>query len=69
VNRDGKIRLRILVDWSSVEVFAGGGRVTITDQVFPDATSDGVQVFAEGGSVEVEKLDIRRLRSAWTRRR
>ena len=34
--RHGKVRLRILVDWSSVEVFADGGRRVITDQVFPE---------------------------------
>jgi levanase len=62
---DGKVRLRILVDWSSVEVFAGRGHVTITDQIFPRATSDGVQVFAQGGGVEVESLKIRPLRSSW----
>ena len=32
--RHGKVRLRILVDWSSVEVFADGGRRVITDQIF-----------------------------------
>ena len=63
--RGGKVRLRILVDWSSVEVFAGRGHVTVTDQVFPRATSDGVQVFAKGGSVKVESLEIRPLRSSW----
>jgi levanase len=63
--RDGEIRLRVLVDWSSVEVFADRGQVTITDQVFPRASSDGVQVFARGGSVEVESLTVRPLRSAW----
>jgi sucrose-6-phosphate hydrolase SacC (GH32 family) len=46
------------------EVFAGRGHVTITNQVFPRATSDRVQVFAKGGSVEVESLDIRPLRSS-----
>ena len=33
--RHGKVRLRILVDWSSVEVFADRGQRVITDQVFP----------------------------------
>ena len=47
--QSGKLRLRILVDHSSVEVFADKGQRVITDQVFPSATSDGVQLFAEGG--------------------
>ena len=64
-DRRGRLRLTVLVDRSSVEVFAGDGRIAITDQIFPRATSDGVQVFAEGGSVKVESLAIRRLRSAW----
>ncbi|MGH2949651.1 MAG: glycoside hydrolase family 32 protein [Solirubrobacteraceae bacterium] len=68
MDRHGDVKLRILVDWSSVEVFADRGQVTITDQIFPQASSDGVQVFAEGGSVKVESVEIRRLRSAWSRR-
>jgi fructan beta-fructosidase len=63
--RHGRIRLRILVDWSSVEVFANHGRRVITDQVFPRATSDDVRVFAEDGAVRLEKLRIHRMRSAW----
>jgi fructan beta-fructosidase len=61
----GKVRLRILVDWSSVEVFADRGQTVITDQVFPDATSDGVELFADGGSAMLDSLKIRRLRSSW----
>jgi fructan beta-fructosidase len=63
--RDGRVRLRVLVDRSSVEVFAGGGRVTITDQVFPRASSDGVQLFSEGGAAGVDRLRVRPMRSAW----
>ena len=67
LDRHGDIKLRILVDWSSVEVFADRGQVTITDQVFPRPSSEQVQLFADGGSAEVESLEIRRLRSSWTR--
>jgi fructan beta-fructosidase len=63
--RHGKVHLRILVDWSSVEVFADRGRRVITDQIFPSANSDGVEAFADGGSATLESLKVRRLRSSW----
>lgn len=53
---DGPLNLEIWVDSSSVEVFAEGGRVAITDLVFPDLTSDGVRVFAAGGTAQVSYL-------------
>jgi fructan beta-fructosidase len=52
----GVLRLRILVDRSSVEVFGGDGRTVISDRVFPKPTSRGVAVFAEGGSAELVSL-------------
>ena len=67
--RHGTVRLRILVDWSSVEVFGDRGQAVITDQVFPRATSTSVELFAEGGTATVDSLRIHSLRSSWTRRR
>jgi fructan beta-fructosidase len=63
--RDGRIELRILVDWSSVEVFTAAGDRVITDQVFPSESSRAVRLFAEAGSVRAERVGVRRLRSAW----
>ena len=63
--RDGRLNLRILVDRSLVEVFAQGGERTIADQVYPTPGSDGLQVFATGGSATLETLDIRDLRTTW----
>ena len=63
--RNGKVHLRILVDWSSVEVFADRGQTVITDQIFPDAASDGIELFADGGSATLERLKIQPLRSSW----
>ncbi|HEX8498462.1 MAG TPA: GH32 C-terminal domain-containing protein [Actinomycetales bacterium] len=62
---NGTVRLRVYVDRSSVEVFAGQGQVTLTDQVFPSATSTGVQLFSTGGRAVVESLTITPMRSAW----
>ena len=56
---NGKVTLRALVDRSSVEVFGGRGEAVITSQVFPGPTSDGVEVFAEGGKARVDRLTIR----------
>jgi len=64
--RHGRVRLRILVDWSSVEVFADQGRRVITDQIFPSASSDGLQLFADGGTATIRSLEIWPMRSSWT---
>ncbi len=61
--RRGRVSLRILVDRTSVEVFSG--QRVITDLVFPSSSSRAVRLFAEGGRVGLERLTIRRLRSAW----
>lgn len=50
------LRLTIVVDVNSVEVFANGGRVAITSLVYPSAESRGVSLFAEGGAVTLERL-------------
>lgn len=58
---DGRVRIRVLVDRSSVEVLGGQGEVVITDLVYPRATSTGVEVFAEGGHVGLRRLEVRTL--------
>ena len=63
--RNGKVELRILVDWSSVEVFADRGQTVITDQIFPSDGSEGIELFADGGSARLDSLKIRPLRSSW----
>jgi fructan beta-fructosidase len=55
---NGKVHLRVLVDWSSVEVFGGSGQSVITDQIFPDASSQGVELFAEGGTARLDALKL-----------
>jgi sucrose-6-phosphate hydrolase SacC (GH32 family) len=55
---DGKLRLLIFVDNSSVEVFAQGGRATITDQIFPEASSRTVSLYARNGAGTIDSLVI-----------
>jgi sucrose-6-phosphate hydrolase SacC (GH32 family) len=62
---DGRVTLHVLVDRSSVEVFANGGARVLTHRLFPDPASDGVALFAQGGSATLLSLDAWTLRSAW----
>jgi fructan beta-fructosidase len=62
---NGHVRLHVLVDWSSVEVFAGAGESVITDQIFPSPESNGVALYARGGTARLRSLDAWALRSAW----
>lgn len=63
---DGRLHLHILVDWSSVEVFADDGRTLLTDQIFPSPSSVGLATFATGGTAAIHGLKVTPLRSAWT---
>jgi len=60
-----RIRLRIFVDRSSVELFANDGETVISDRVFPSPASNGLEIYALGGSARVISLDVWKLRSAW----
>ncbi|CAM2969450.1 GH32 C-terminal domain-containing protein [Actinomyces slackii] len=60
---EGLVRLRIIVDAHSVEVFAADGSRVITDTVYPDQDSLGVGFYAEGGEARVESLSLWHLRA------
>lgn len=62
---NGQIQLQILIDQSSVEVFANDGQLAMTSQVFPDADADGIRLFAEGGAVTLRSLEAYTLESIW----
>ena len=49
------VRLAVYVDRSSVEVFADGGRQTLTSLVFPPAGAKEVRLAADGGDVTLRK--------------
>lgn len=53
---NNKIRLQVLVDKSSVEVFVNDGEKVLTTLIFPDKAATGFAVFAENGSVQLNTL-------------
>jgi sucrose-6-phosphate hydrolase SacC (GH32 family) len=44
------LEIEVLVDRSSIEVFADGGHVAMTSLVFPPANANGIEAYATGGS-------------------
>ncbi len=56
----GSSRLHVLVDRSSIELFAGDGESVISDRIFPAAGSDGLQLFGAPGA-QVRRLKIWKL--------
>lgn len=61
VMEDGTVKLHIFLDAASVELFANDGLRTVTDQIFPDAESLGLQLYAKGGEVDLVDFDVWRL--------
>jgi fructan beta-fructosidase len=62
---DGKLRLHLFVDWSSVELFVNDGKIVLTTRIFPDPESTGIVLFSEGGDVVVNQLDLWELATVW----
>jgi levanase/fructan beta-fructosidase len=54
----GSYHLTIYVDRCSVEVFAEGGQVTMTELIFPAETSTGLSVYAVGGTATISTLQV-----------
>ena len=57
----GAVRLRVLLDACSVEVFADGGEVLITEQFLPGAEALGVRLYAQGGTVRFREVQVHAL--------
>jgi sucrose-6-phosphate hydrolase SacC (GH32 family) len=59
------LELTILVDRSTVEVFAQGGKVAMTNLVYPPAGAQGMEFSAGGVKAGLISVDVWELKSAW----
>ena len=62
---NNRVKLRLLVDRTSLEVFGNGGQVSLTSCFLPSPQDKGLTVFAEGGAVQLLSLTAYPLHSAW----
>jgi sucrose-6-phosphate hydrolase SacC (GH32 family) len=62
----GRLSLQVLVDRTSVEVFAQGGLVYVPLPAVADAAARSLVAFAEEGTAELRQLRAHRLQSIWS---
>ncbi len=55
----GTVRLRILIDRTSIEMFVDDGRYTHSTEVFPDPADTGLALFTIGGTAVFRNTVIR----------
>jgi fructan beta-fructosidase len=61
--KNNRVKLHLFVDSSSVEVFSNDGELVLTDQIFPDSTSKGLELYTKDGKVRLISLTIFHLNS------
>ncbi len=60
----GLLRLRVLIDSTSVEVFANGGQARFCALIFPAPGNCGIEIFSEDAGCRVRSLTIYQLKAA-----
>ena len=60
--------LRVLRDWSSVELFVDDGEIVITEQIFPGDESLDVRLYAQSGTARFSKFRAYELASCTARK-
>ena len=62
---DGKIRLRLMVDRTSIDIFGNDGRLYMPMGVIVPQDNISLEVYAKGGSAKITALEVHELKSAW----
>ncbi|HSH18922.1 MAG TPA: GH32 C-terminal domain-containing protein, partial [Draconibacterium sp.] len=65
---NNKISLEILLDRSSIEIFANGGQTVISNCFTPNKGNEDVVLYTNGGELGVDKLDVYEMKSIWEKR-
>jgi len=66
---DNKISLEILIDRSSIEIFANDGQTVISSCFVPAEKAYNIVLFTIGGELLVEKLDVYKMNSIWEKKK
>ena len=62
---EGKIRLELLVDRASIELFGNSGETYLVAGMIPPDDNTSLELISKGGTATVTSLEVYELRSAW----
>ncbi|MCD7034363.1 glycoside hydrolase family 32 protein [Metabacillus sp. GX 13764] len=62
---NNRLKLQILIDASSIEVFANGGKTAFTSLLFPNHPYEEIVLFSNEGSTAVKSFKLTELDSIW----
>jgi fructan beta-fructosidase len=65
LEKQATVKLHVLVDRSSVEVFANDGERVLSDRIYPHPGSDGIELYATGKGGKILSLTMWQLNSIW----
>lgn len=63
--KNGKLKLQFFVDEASLEVFANDGEAVVSNLIFPDPTSNRLDLTALEGTVTLEKAQFYPMGTVW----
>jgi len=61
----GRIKLRVLLDRASIEIFANDGKVVMSSCFVPEPKNKSLEFFTTGGPVKIVTLEVYELNSSW----
>lgn len=64
---DRAVKLRLLIDRTSIELFGNDGEVSISTCFVPKSPTTALEIAASGAPAYIKDLKVRKLRSAWNR--
>ena len=63
--KEGRVRLRILIDRTSIETFVNDGEAALPCCFAPKNQDTGLELYAKGGDAIIRSLRVSKLRSIW----
>ncbi len=62
---DGKIRLRLMVDRTSIDIFGNDGRLYMPMGMIVPQDNRSLEIYTKGGTAKINALQVYELKSAW----
>lgn len=65
ISSDTTVKLRMIVDRSSIEIFADGGLTVFTDLVFPDRVFSKLKIKSQGKPITLKSANVTAIDTIW----